>query len=223
VEASFTRRNRNPYREWIGAQIRADGWAWCCAGRPELAAEFAWRDAHWTHERNGIYGEMFFAAVIAAAFVEHDPAHLVEIGLSEIPRDCRLARAVRDCVGWIKESPDFETCMAKVEAAFPGMNGAYTINNACVCILSLFYGHMDTAEAPAISVMCGQDTDCNGATVGSIVGAATGRKRFNMSLAGRLNDIVSPDMMLFKQTTMKDLAARTAKVWHAVNEYAGSR
>jgi len=223
VTKEFTRRHRNPYREWIGAQIRADGWAWCCAGKPELAAEFAWRDASWTHERNGIYGEMFVAAMIAAAFVEHDPARIVETGLSEIPKECRLAKWVRECLGWIGESGDFETCVGRIEAAFPGMNGAYSLNNALICVMSLFYGRMDTVEAPAVAVMCGQDTDCNGATVGSIVGAASGRKSFNMALAGRLNDIVSPDMMVFKQTTMADLARRTAKVWHRVDEYAARR
>ncbi|MBW1983757.1 MAG: ADP-ribosylglycohydrolase family protein, partial [Deltaproteobacteria bacterium] len=92
---AFTRRNNNPYREWIGAQIRADGWAYACAGNPELAAEFAYRDACWTHTANGIYGEMFMAAVIAAAFAEREPERLIEIGLSEIPKNCKLAEAIR--------------------------------------------------------------------------------------------------------------------------------
>lgn len=90
----WTRSHKNPYREWIGAQIRSDGWAWACAGKPELAAEFAYRDACWTHTRNGIYGEMLFAAIQAAAFVENNVRRCIEIGLSEIPRDCRLARWV---------------------------------------------------------------------------------------------------------------------------------
>lgn len=205
----LTRRYRNPYREWIGAQIRSDGWAWVCAGKPELAAELAHRDASWTHERNGIYGEMMFAAIQAAAFVESDPAKLVQIGLSEIPRDCRLARHVRDCLGWIEQLEDFEACMRRVESTFRGMSAVHTLNNALVCVLSLFYSRMDPAGAITTSVMCGHDTDCNGATVGSIVGAAAGRRRFGEDLAGRLNDTIRPSMIGFEQVTMRELAERT--------------
>ena len=87
VTPEFTSTHRNPYREWIGAQIRADGWGYACAGKPELAAEFAWRDAHWTHRANGIYGEMMFAAIMASAFLVDDPLELINIGLSEIPKN----------------------------------------------------------------------------------------------------------------------------------------
>jgi ADP-ribosylglycohydrolase len=216
---AWTRRHRNPYREWIGAQIRADGWAWVCAGKPELAAEFAWRDACWTHERNGIYGEMFCAAMQAAAFVESDARRLVQIGLSEIPAECRLARAVRDLLDWIAVSKDWEACMDRVDAAFADMSAVHTINNALVCVMSLFYGRMDTTRAITISVMGGLDTDCNGATVGSIVGAAAGRKRFNADLAPRLNDTIKPSMVGFQEVTMADLAKRTWVQWQRVEQW----
>lgn len=54
----------------VGADIRCDIFGHACPGRPERAAELAFRDAVLSHERNGVYGAIFFAATLAAAFVE---------------------------------------------------------------------------------------------------------------------------------------------------------
>lgn len=219
----FTRRFNNPYREWIGAQIRADGWAYACAGNPELAAEFAWRDAHWTHTANGIYGEMFVAAMIAAAFVESDPRRLVEIGLSEIPRNCRLAEAVREALKWVGTCRTFEAFMEKLEAKFGTMSPVHTVNNALIVVMSLFYGKMDPDKSICCSVMGALDTDCNGATTGSIVGAAAGRRKFGGRLAAPLNDTVKPLVFGFQETTLHELAKRTLAVHKKVKDYAAAR
>ena len=85
----------NPFIHWIGADIRSDPWGYAAPGYPELAAEFAWRDASISHRRNGIYGAMYFSAVIAAAFALGDPSAALEAGLAEIPADCMLARELR--------------------------------------------------------------------------------------------------------------------------------
>jgi ADP-ribosylglycohydrolase len=217
----FCRSYRNPYREWIGAQIRSDGWAWACAGNPELAAEFAYRDACWTHERNGIYGAMFFAAMQAAAFVVHDASALVEIGLSEIPADCRLAQAIRATLEICARSNDWEAAVVEIEdltnaMSPPLMHPVHTINNACLCVMSLVLEHMHPFHSVTTSVMAGMDTDCNGATVGSIVGAAVGSSGFDSPLVAPLNDTIRPNLLGFEQVQMADLAKRMANQWHRV-------
>lgn len=208
---------RNPYREWIGAQIRADGFAFCCAGRPEMAAETVYKDACWTHRRNGIYGAMMWAAIQAAAFVERDVDRLVEIGLSEIPAECRLARWIRKTRDGCLKVPDFESCMDRLEQELGEMHAVHVINNAMICVIAMYFGKLDTTQTPAIATMCGLDTDCNAATVGSVVGAAAGRGNFGGTLADRLNDTVKPSMIGFPEITMGALAERTAEVWQNIN------
>ncbi|MBW2061987.1 MAG: ADP-ribosylglycohydrolase family protein [Deltaproteobacteria bacterium] len=220
---AFTRRYNNPYREWIGAQIRADGWAYACAGLPELAAEFAWRDAHWTHTANGIYGEMFVAAMIASAFAESDPHRLVEIGLSEIPKHCKLAEAVRYALKWVQDCPDFEAFMLRLEKDYGTLSPVHTVNNALIVVMSLFYGAMEPDRSICISVMGGLDTDCNGATTGSITGASVGRLNFGGQLAAPLNDTIRSHVIGFQTMTMEELAGRTLAVHKAVRTYTQKR
>jgi len=86
---------RNPCREWIGALIRADGYGYVSPGAPETAARLAYRDAVLSHRKNGIYGAMFVAAMIAAGFIVHDVHELIRLGLRKIPQRSRLASAVR--------------------------------------------------------------------------------------------------------------------------------
>lgn len=220
-DAAFTRRHRNPYREWIGAQIRVDAYAWACAGQPELAAELAWRDAHWTHVRNGIYGAMWMAAMQAAAFVVDDPVELVGIGLSEIPADCRLAAVVRDTLEACRRTDDHAVVMDDLEgrcAALGGgsMHPVHTILNAGICTAALVLGKLDTRRSITTAVMCGADTDCNGASVGSVVGARAGRRAFDAGLADPLHDTIRPAMVGFADVRMEDLAHRSVALWHRI-------
>jgi ADP-ribosylglycohydrolase len=220
---NFTRMYANPYREWIGAQIRADGWAYCAAGNPELAAELAYRDACWTHTANGIYGEMFFAAIIAAAFVESDLGRLIEIGLSEIPANSKLAHAIRTALRWFDECDDWEAFMDRLDDEFAGMSPVHTVNNALIVLMALYYGETAPERSICTSVMGALDTDCNGATAGSVVGIINGRRGLPSHLADKLNDTVKPRVFGFEETTMSELAERTLEVVSRVREYARKR
>ncbi|MHB0878937.1 MAG: ADP-ribosylglycohydrolase family protein [Anaerolineae bacterium] len=204
-----TATHQNPYREWIGAQIRAHAIGYAHPGRPEAAADMAYRDAALSHVKNGIYGEMWAAATIAAAMVATDPLEAIEAGLTEIPAECRLAQALRDTIAWSRGDDDWEATWQRVNNAYGHYHVVHTINNACAVALALLHGELDFEATIAISVMCGWDTDCNGATAGSILGAMLGAQALPAKWVAPLNDTLESAVQGFGVSRISALAERT--------------
>ncbi len=164
----------NPYTEWIGADIRSDPWGYAAPGWPEMAAELAYRDAYISHRHGGIYGEMYFAATIAAAFAVDDPITACEIGLTEIPRSSRVYQGVRWALDMADKVKDYKHARALVDEKFAGMHPVHTVNNAALTIFGLALGGRDVTAVIGNTVAMGYDNDCTAATAGSIVGAVVG-------------------------------------------------
>ncbi|MCL6605142.1 MAG: ADP-ribosylglycohydrolase family protein [Paenibacillus sp.] len=219
-QKDWVRTYLNPYREWIGAQIRADGFAYGAAGNPELAAELAWRDASFSHVKNGIYGEMFVAAMIAAAFSVSDPERIVEIGLSEIPANSRLAKDVREAVALARSTKDQVELVDRIWEAFKHYNPVHTNNNAALVAASLIFGQGDFEKAVTTSVLGGWDTDCNGATVGSIMGAILGAEAMPSSWTAPLNDMLYAEVNGFHPIPLSKCASRSYEVFKKLNPNA---
>lgn len=202
----------NPYREWIGAQIRADPWGYANPVRPWRAAEMAYRDARLSHVKNGIYGEMLVAAMVASAFAESEPLKIVEKGLSCIPRESRLAEAVRCCIDLWKNCSDFDAAYEKAMSKYGCYHLVHTINNAAIVVLALLYGERDFEKSICLSVSGGLDTDCNGATVGSIVGAMISFKGVPEKWYSPLNNTLDTALSGLKELKISELADRMVEV-----------
>ena len=203
---------RNPYREWIGAQIRADVFGWVAPGWPEKAAELAFRDASISHVKNGIYGEMFVAAMLAASFVTSDMDEIVRIGLSEIPAQCRLAEAVRDTLEWSRQEADWEAVWERVNEKYGHYHGVHTINNAALVVMGLAFGANDYEQGIVVAVRGGCDTDCNGATAGSVLGAKFGAAALPEKWTRVLGDRLLSFVRECNDNRISELAARTHRV-----------
>jgi len=164
---------RNPYREWIGAQIRADYFGYANPGNPQRAAEWAWRDASISHIKNGIYGEMWVAAMLAAAYVENDWVTIIRAGLAQIPAQSRL----RSDIDKILAARSYDEAVALVHKQWDektGQGWCHTNSNAQVVAIGLLWGEDDFEKTITRAVMPGFDTDCNGATAGSLWGVKHG-------------------------------------------------
>lgn len=166
----------SPYTEWIGAAIRADAFGYVYPGRPDLAAKLAYRDAMLTHRANGVWGEVFFAAVIAAALTATCFEEALSAGLAQIPPECRLSQDIRWAMSRRGSFACFEDARAAVDARFPQMANVHTENNACLVVFSLRDG-ASFSEIIGDCVAMGLDNDCTAATAGSIAGALYGKSR----------------------------------------------
>jgi ADP-ribosylglycohydrolase len=159
-------------------------------GYPEKAAKMAYYDAYVSHRRNGIYGEMFFAAAQSAAFAVDHPIDAIRIALNAIPADCDLAKDVR----WALEvGPTIKDCWearGTVAKHFEGMSCVHTNINACLTIFGLFIGGTDVTKVISEVVGMGYDNDCTAATAGSIVGAVVGKKGIEPHWYEPFNNIV---------------------------------
>ncbi|MFF5452763.1 ADP-ribosylglycohydrolase family protein [Streptomyces sp. NPDC012950] len=196
VEPPLTAVRRNPFREWIGAQIRADVHGWTRPGDPVAAAAQAYRDAVLTHTGNGVYGAMFVAATVAAAASGTADVHrALAAGLSVIPPRSRLAGAVRLGIGAARAHPDFDAVVDLLHAELGGYHWVHAVPNAALLAAALTHADGDFSRSVCAAVSGGWDTDSNGATAGSVAGLLAGHpdrlpERWTSPLKNRLSTSV---------------------------------
>jgi ADP-ribosylglycohydrolase len=209
---------RNPFREWIGAQIRADFFGFVCPGDPARAAEYAWRDASISHVKNGIYGEMWVAAMLAAAAVTDDIETVVQAGLSQIPAECRLAHAVDRICRLRRRGLSYDDMIEDLSTRWDENNPhhwCHTISNAEIVAIALLWGEKDFTQTICAAVMPGFDTDCNGATAGSVLGVLLGAAALPPYWTTPLNDTLLTGVTGYTRVALSDMASRTVELMHS--------
>ncbi len=177
-KAGSIAQNGAAVAEQIGGQIFIDTWGLVNPGKPERAARMAKEAASVTHDGNGIYGGMFLAAVIAAAFDETDINRLLDTGLSFIPANSEYTCVVRAVRNFHKAHPeDWREGFRYIRENFgydryPG--NCHIIPNTAVIINALLYGNGDFSDTLNIANNCGWDTDCNVGNTATIMGVRCG-------------------------------------------------
>ena len=188
---------QNDYKHSCGSYIRSEIWACVAPGLPQVAARYAYEDAILDHGNGeGLFAEIFMASLESAAFVVSDLRQLIDIGLSYIPGDSGVAKAVHttlDCfdrgMTW-RETRDevlrlhrgsgpfnrreFTSLEDQAKGFFEGVQGYDVPSNIAITLIGLLYGGEDFGQVQCIAVNCGEDTDCTAATAGSVWGIIHG-------------------------------------------------
>ncbi|WP_433005780.1 ADP-ribosylglycohydrolase family protein [Kribbella sp. CA-294648] len=193
---------RNPFREWIGAQIRTDVYGWVHPGDRSAAARLALTDARLSHTGAGVDGAIWVAAMSAAAMVLDDPVAIAEAGLEAINPEGALAKAVR--FGLALAEVPLDDALDALHAQYGHLHWVHSVNNSALIAYALTAPDFTTGIGRA--VMGGWDTDSAGATVGAVLGAAYG---VPAEWAGPLDNRLATSLPGMNQVAIDELATRT--------------
>lgn len=212
----------NPYREWIGALIRGDAFGFVSPGDPAGAARMALVDARLTHTSNGKYGEMWAAALVAAALATDSAEYALRLALSVVPPRSRIHSALAHVLSLREEGAGRVEALDWVDEALGDYPWVHTINNAALISIGLLWGgHF--MDAVGLTISGGRDTDSNAATVGSVYGALHGPDAIPPELVGTTHVHVRSAIRDFDRITISELAARTARLANTLQaEHKGS-
>jgi hypothetical protein len=175
----------SPHADDIDFQIEADFAGLMSPGMVNAGAEVCDRVGHIMNYGDGWYGGVYVAALYSLAFVSDDVGYVVRKALEVLPEGSSFARCVRDVVACHEADPaDWKKAWFEVERKWaedigcpdfvfhPGnidarVNGAYIV-------IGLLYGGGDFGRTLQIAARCGQDSDCNPASAGGVLGTMLG-------------------------------------------------
>lgn len=100
--------------------------------------------------------------------------------------------------------------MEAMDQRLPGYSWVHTINNAEVVSAALLWGDGDFSRTIGLAVEAALDTDCDGATAGSVFGALHGTKAIPASWTDPLRDTLHSAVFGFDGVAISGLARRTA-------------
>ena len=175
----------NPHADDLDFQIEADFIGLMAPGLLPEALDIASRVGHIMNSGDGFYGGAFVAGLYSAAFVCDDPVRILDMALEPIPTESQFYQCVDEVRRCYRRNPDdWEACWFELhkkwnrdvgcpKGVFLSFNIDAKINAAYVAV-GLLYGKGDFARSIEIATRCGQDSDCNPATVGGVLGVMPG-------------------------------------------------
>lgn len=202
----------NPYREWIGAQMRGGVVGMLHPGDPRAAARLAFLDGCISHHNNGVLGEVYNAVLVSLAYVERDVKRLLERTLAHIPADSEYYAVADFAMRACRENTQWRAAWALCEKRFETYNWVHAYPNVAAQIVAMWYGEGDFDETIHLIGMCGQDVDCNAAQIMNALCVMIGRDAIPQRWLDPIGDQLDTYVRGMKRMTISGLAQWTKKM-----------
>ncbi len=175
----------NPHADDIDFQIEADFAGLMNPGMVNAASEVCDRVGHIMNYGDGWYGGVYVAAMYSLSFWSDDVKFITTEALKAIPEQSEFYQCIHDVLSWYRENPnDWKQTWFEVERKWSSDIGCpdgvfvpFNIDakiNAAYIVIGLLYGEGDFGKTVDIATRCGQDSDCNPASAGGILGTILG-------------------------------------------------
>ena len=163
-----------------------------------------------TQTRNGIYSGIFFAVMMADAFAHGDPVKAIDTAEQYFPPKSRFAEMIRFIQARCAAEGDWQKVNAAILEKYPheAKRFNHCLPNAAIVLLGLLKGEGDFTRTLGTTVMAGLDTDCTGATVGSIMGCALGTAGIPAHWTDPLNDTIKTQLPGMHELKISEVARR---------------
>ena len=200
----------NPHADDIDFQIEADFAGLMNPGMVNSSSEICDRVGHIMNYGDGWYGGVYVAAMYALSFYTEDIEFIVNEALKTIPEKSDFYKCIFDIIQCYQHYPDdWKRAWFEAEKKWSsdigcpaGVFKPLSIDakiNAAYIVIGLLYGGGDFGKTVEISTRCGQDSDCNPASVGGILGTVLGYDEIPAYWKQGLNKVEDMD---FKYTTI---------------------
>ncbi len=213
--------NNSFFKEGMGCPIRSEIWGLISAGNPELAGAYAYNDACLDHAENSVYAEQFMAAAESAAFVEDDLRVIIDVAMSYIPSECKLAKCFCDVLNCYDAGMDWIAARKRVLDRYSHPDFTNVTQNMGFVLIALLYGGGDMRKTINIALKCGYDTDCTCASSAALLGIISGYRALDEDVKGLIKDyfVCGIDVKRPSDSICR-LAEDTAKIALSIeNEY----
>lgn len=201
----------NPYREWIGAQMRGAVCGMLYPGDVFRTARLAWVDGQISHHNNGILGEVFNALLCSMAYVTRDMRKLIEDTAEMIPGDSEYRAVLEFSLEQCRNSSNWEQAWAACRERLKQYNWIHAYPNAAAEIIALWFSEGDYNETLHISAMEGLDADCNAAQAGTVAAIMSDTPP-DPHWTEPIGDVLQTYMRGRKTLGIKELSAETCRL-----------